>query len=61
MCIRDRYRRDHIRNEDIRKELSIYNLNKKIEEYRGKWRQHLSRMDEDRIMRISEQNSKLMT
>ena len=56
MCIRDRQRRvkewtrrDHIRNEEIRKELNIYTLDEKIEEYRGKLRQHLSRLDEDRI------------
>ena len=28
-------RRDHTRNEDIREELNMYNLNEKIEEYMG--------------------------
>ena len=42
-------RRDHIKNDDIREELGIFNLNEKIEEYREKWRLHLKRMNGDRI------------
>lgn len=42
-------RRDQIRNEDIRQELGIYNLNEKIANQREQWKQHLSRMHVERI------------
>ncbi|KAJ4442049.1 hypothetical protein ANN_11915 [Periplaneta americana] len=43
-------RRDLIRNEDIRKE-----LNKKVEDYKEKWREHLSRVDSERIPALIQQ------
>lgn len=48
-------RRDLIRNEDIRKELNIYNINDKVEDYKGKWKEHLSRMDNERIPALIQQ------
>lgn len=42
-------RRDRIRNDAIREELSIYNMNVKLKEYRGKWKEHLQRMDDSRL------------
>lgn len=42
-------KRDHLRNEDIRGELGIYNINEKIEEYRENWRSHLNRMGNGRM------------
>ncbi|KAJ4429720.1 hypothetical protein ANN_21924 [Periplaneta americana] len=48
-------RRDLIRNEDIRKELNIYNRNDKVEDYKEKWKEHLSRMDNERIPALIQQ------
>ncbi|KAJ4432143.1 hypothetical protein ANN_20759, partial [Periplaneta americana] len=48
-------RRDLIRNEDIRKELDIYNINEKVEDYKEKWKEHLSRMDNERIPALIQQ------
>ncbi|KAJ4428996.1 hypothetical protein ANN_25992 [Periplaneta americana] len=48
-------RRDLIRNEDIRKELNIYNINEKVEDYEEKWKEHLSRMDNERIPALIQQ------
>jgi hypothetical protein len=42
-------RLDQIRNEDIRNELDISPLSKKIIEYRNKWKSHLQRMEHSRI------------
>ena len=42
-------RRDHIRNEEIREELSIYNINDKIKDYKRKGSEHLTRMADSRI------------
>lgn len=42
-------REDRLRNEAIREELQIYNINDKIEEQKENWRQHLHRMDNRRI------------
>ena len=43
-------RRDYIRNEEIREELSIYNINDKIKDYyKRKWSEHLARMADSRI------------
>lgn len=39
----------HIRNEDIREELSIYSINDKIKDYKRKWSEHLTRMADSRI------------
>jgi hypothetical protein len=40
---------DHIKNEDIRKELDIDSTQYKIENYREKWIEHLDRMTDERI------------
>ena len=45
-------RLDRIRNENIREELKIYNLNERIEENREKWKEHLNRMENERIPKI---------
>ena len=42
-------RREQIRNEDIRRELNIYNLNEKVTEYRSKWKDHVERMPRERV------------
>jgi hypothetical protein len=42
-------RLDQVRNEDIRNELGIFPLSKKIIEYRNKWKAHLQRMEHTRI------------
>lgn len=44
---------DQRRNEDIRHELNIFNLNDKIKEYREKWIEHLNRQPEDNIAKQS--------
>ena len=41
--------KDHKRNEDIRKELHVYNLNERLKENKNNWYEHLRRMDETRI------------
>jgi hypothetical protein len=40
---------DHIKNEDIRKELDTDSTQYKIENYRKKWIEHLDRMPDERI------------
>jgi hypothetical protein len=40
---------DHIKNEDIRKELDIDSTQYKLENYRKKWTEHLDRMPDERI------------
>jgi hypothetical protein len=40
---------DYKTNEEMGKELHIYDLNKIIVDYRHKWIQHLSRMNDTRI------------
>lgn len=45
-------RTDRLRNVEIREELEIFNVNDKIEEYRHNWRQHITRMKEERIPKI---------
>ena len=42
-------RRDHIRNETIREELEIFNINERINDYKEKWKNHINRMDSTRI------------
>lgn len=41
-------KRDRIRNEDIRNQLQIFNLNEEIDHHRKKWLDHVDRMDERR-------------
>ncbi|KAK7861914.1 hypothetical protein R5R35_009378 [Gryllus longicercus] len=45
-------KQDQIRNEDIRKELDIYNINERILENRKEWRRHIERMEEDSIPQL---------
>jgi hypothetical protein len=40
---------DHIKNEDIRKELDIDSTQYKIENYRKKWIEHLDKMPDERV------------
>jgi hypothetical protein len=40
---------DHRRNEDIREEIQIIDVNSRIKDYQTKWLQHLERMEQNRI------------
>lgn len=40
---------DKIKNEDIRKNLDIFSLNKKIQNNKERWKEHVLRMDENRF------------
>lgn len=42
---------DRFRNEDTREEWKIYNINEVVEEYREKWRHHISRMEKQTLPR----------
>ena len=42
-------RRDCIRNEDIRRELNVYNMNERLKRYKHQWKEHVDRMGETRI------------
>lgn len=37
------------RNKDIKKELKVNNLNERIIEYRGRWKEYVGRMAKDRL------------
>ena len=39
-------KQDRFRNEEIREELEIYNLNEKIEMHRRNWKDHLEHMED---------------
>jgi hypothetical protein len=43
---------DHRRNEDIRGELQIIDINSRIKEYQIKWLQHLQRIEHNRIPKL---------
>ncbi|KAJ4444055.1 hypothetical protein ANN_05844 [Periplaneta americana] len=43
--------RDHIRSEDIRAHLNIFCLNKRIEENQVQWKEHISRMPDERLVK----------
>jgi hypothetical protein len=43
---------DHRRNEDIREELQIIDINSRIKDYQIKWLQHLERMEQNRIPKL---------
>jgi hypothetical protein len=40
---------DRVRNEDVRKELGIHEMNDKIKQKRTDWRQHIDRMNNERL------------
>jgi hypothetical protein len=40
---------DHRRNEDLREEIQIVDINSRINDYQIKWLQHLERMEQNRI------------
>lgn len=42
-------RQDTIRNDDIRTELNIFNINERIKEYKYKGKEHLERINQKRI------------
>jgi hypothetical protein len=44
-------REDKIRNKEIRKELRIYNISEKIQDYHDRWVEHLERMRNGRFPR----------
>ena len=37
------------RNSDIREQLGIFNINDKITQYKINWREHIQRMDDNRL------------
>jgi hypothetical protein len=43
---------DHRRNEDIREELQIIDINSRIKDCQIKWLQHLERMEQNRIPKL---------
>jgi hypothetical protein len=43
---------DHRRNEDIREELQIIDINSGIKDYQIKWFQHFERMEQNRITKL---------
>jgi hypothetical protein len=43
---------DHRRNEDVREELQIVDINSRIKDYEIKWLQHLERMEQNRIPKL---------
>jgi hypothetical protein len=43
---------DHRRNEDIREELQIIDINSRIKDYQIKWLQHLERKEQNRIPKL---------
>jgi hypothetical protein len=43
---------DHRRNEDIREELQIIDINSRIKDYQIKWLQHLKRMEQNRFPKL---------
>jgi hypothetical protein len=43
---------DHGRNEDVREELQITDINSIIKDYQIKWLQHLERMEQNRIPKL---------
>jgi hypothetical protein len=42
-------RLDRIRNEDTRAELNICSINERIADYRNRWKDHISRMEDHRL------------
>ncbi|PSN47271.1 hypothetical protein C0J52_13351 [Blattella germanica] len=46
-------RKDHIRNENIRVELKVQPLLQQIDEHRSNWVEHLGRIPENRIPKIT--------
>jgi hypothetical protein len=42
----------HRRNEDIREEIQIIDINPRIKDYQIKWLQHLERMEQNRIPKL---------
>jgi hypothetical protein len=42
-------REDRIRNETMRHDVQMYTIEDKLDETRIKWREHISRMEEDRL------------
>lgn len=46
-------RLEHMRNEEIRNELQIEELNQLVKDYQSKWMHHLDRMEEERFPKIA--------
>jgi hypothetical protein len=43
------YTLDKKRSSDIREQLGIYNINDKLTQYKINWREHIQRMDDNRL------------
>jgi hypothetical protein len=43
---------DHRRNEDVKEELQITDINSRIKDYQIKWLQHSERMEQNRIPKL---------
>jgi hypothetical protein len=43
---------DHRRNEELREEIQIIDINSRIKDYQIKWLQHLERMEQNRISKL---------
>ena len=39
------------KNTDIREQLDIFNIHDKLTEYKINWREHIQRMDDDRLLK----------
>ena len=43
---------DKKRSSDIREQLGIFNTNNKLTQYKTNWREHIQRMDDNRLPKI---------
>ena len=43
--------RDEKRSSDISEQLSIFNINVKLTQYKINWREHIQRMDDTRLLK----------
>ena len=46
-------KQEYVRNEDIRKELNVEELTKKIKDYRNNWYKHIQRINDTRLPKIA--------
>ena len=51
--IKGRTRDDRIRNEEVRKELEAEAVNSKMDWHRKRWLQHVGRMEDTRLLKIT--------
>lgn len=55
--IMDKTLLDYVRNENIRKECKVDNINNWIIEKKRRWKNHIDRMSENRMVRIARDKS----